>query len=284
MWNLSKQGGFMKKIYCLAIFMMATNCGDADNSMSLEGPHIALSVKQSKSHNPNISHGQIDHYTLTVTAADLKIPFTHVFGGDAEAGKITDIPTGSKRTLTMEAININQQVIRRGRVEGIDIVPGMFSTVEIVMHAVPIFVNIKDKSAVADRRLQFTLFGETGSELSLMEEASPTEAKNLVDQNTGKAVIDTASRDGLFLFTPEVMDHGLHHFKVLDVKNGEESTLVVSLYEQTVRPGLSLNSGGTARKIKNQSQLSTLGAFYYREKGDDHLGNETLLDVVDVAF
>lgn len=274
----------MKKIYCLAFLVVATNCGSSDNSMNLEGPHIALSVKQSKSHNPQISHGQIDHYTLTVTAPDLKIPFTHVFGGDAETGKITDIPIGSKRTLTMEAVNINQQVIRRGRAEGIDIVPGMFSTVEIVMHTVPIFVDIKDKSAVADRRLQFKLFGEAGSELGLVEEVNSAEAKNLVDQNTGRAAIDTSNREGLFTFTPQTMNQGLHFFKVLDVKNGEESTLAVSLYEQTVRPGLSLNSGGTAKKIKNQSQLSTLGAFYYREKGDDHLGNETLLDVVDVAF
>lgn len=274
----------MHSLFTVIVLLLIISCGGENNSMSLEGPHIALSVLQSKSHNPQISHGQIDHYTLTVTAPDLKIPFTHVFGGDAEAGKITDIPTGSKRTLTMEAVNINQQVIRRGRVEGIDIVPGMFSTVEIVMHAVPIFVNIKDKSAVADRRLQFTLFGEAGSELNLMETVGSAEAKNLVDQNSGRAGIDTSNREGLFTFTPQTMDQGLHFFKVLDVKNGEESTLAVSLYEQTVRPGLSLNSGGTASKIKNQSQLSTLGAFYYREKGDDHLGNETLLDVVDVAF
>lgn len=256
--------------------------GDADFS----NKNLALTVSGSKSFNPNIIHGQIDYYQLTVTADDLAAPFTQRFSGEADSGKMVGIPTGTGRTVLVEAVNPNGLVIRRGKAEGVTIAPGLMSHVEIVMHSVPIFTNVANKSAVTAGRLSFGIFGEPGSVLEVLEVEGEI-PETIIDSDTGNAVVDTSPADGLFRHHPSAeYDAGTRTFRIRDRSTDEATDVTLLLCEDTTRPGIAVTAGGTVSRIGDDLVMTNAGQFYFRDvvTGDDSLNDATFLDVVDLMY
>ena len=125
---------FLPFIFVGIFALAACGGGGSQGDSDFSNKNLSLTVSGSKSFNPNIIHGQIDHYLMTVSADDLAAPFIERFSGEAASGKMVGIPAGTGRTILVEAVNPNGLVIRRGKAEGVTIAPGMMSHVEIVMY------------------------------------------------------------------------------------------------------------------------------------------------------
>lgn len=274
-----------KLFLVVSIIALMAGCSSGDGEKAFSGKNLAITVSGSRSFNPNIIHGRIDYYLITITAQDLNIPFTQRFGGDSESATMLGIPTGTGRTILIEAYNPNGLVIRRGQREGIDIIPNQISHVEIAMHSVPIFTNIADKSAISGRRLIFEIFGEPGSRLEI-QYGEGEAAKVCVDTKTDKALVNTTDEEGLFTFLPEEFEEGIHTFSVSDLDSREASDVTISLFDSTVRPGIAINSGGYLKRHGDEMVLVGAGQPNYRrtEVGDEDLGGATLIDVVEMMY
>lgn len=273
----------MKKlIIALAIFFVA--CAGSDD-VEFTGRNLALTVSGSQSFNPDIIHGKIEYYQITVTGPDLNEPFIQKFGGNSDSAQMLGIPNGTDRTIIVEAVNPNGQVIRRGKKEGVPIVAGQFTHIEIVMVSVPIFTNLADRSAISGKRLAFEIFGEPGSKLEIMEVIGE-EASPVMERQSGRLLVNTSNNEGLFWHEPAEMNFGLHSFEVVDDVTQESSQITVTLYAGTVRPGISVNSGGYVRRQGEETVFAGAGQAYFRQVilGEEHLGNETMLDIVSMIY
>lgn len=269
----------------LALIVLAACSGFGEGDVGIEGRNLAITALNSRSFNPDIVHGRIDYYQIKVTAPDLKIPFVARFGGSVDAAKMPGIPTGVDRTIAIEAINPNGLVIRRGAKEGVSVIPGEYSHIEIVMHSVPIFTNVADKSAVCNTNMDFRVFGEPGSKLEILEKMGG-DMKAVIEPTTGRALVNTAPEEGMFEHTPGELKLGVHSFMVRDVDSEESSEVTLTLYQATVRPGIALVSGGRVVRQGDEMVMAGVGQSYYRPViyGEEHLGNDTLLDVVDMIY
>lgn len=275
-------------VECVFLVLLAA-CAESGGDSYLQqitGKNLAITISGSRSFNPDIVHGHIDHYVLSITAPDLNTPFVQQYGGDAESASILGIPKGVDRILSVEAFNPNGIVIRRGIREGISILPGQFTHVEIVMLPVPIFTNLTDKSAMANSRLVFEVFSEPGSQLEVEHQNAGQSVAAILDKETGKSLVNTSNPQGLFSLVPDPMDYGVHTFTVSDLKTGESSSVTISLYSNTVRAGMGVNSGGQLGVQGDDLVMSALGQPYYRnaDESEGHLGNVTLLDIVDTLY
>lgn len=270
---------------CFVFLLTASAACSSGGSGGLEvsGENLSLRVTGSRSFNPDIVHGRIDYYQLKITAPDLNIPFVQKVGGQSASASLVGIPAGSNRTLTVEAFNPNGLVIRRGKKEGLSILPGQVSKAEVVMVSVPIFTNIADRSAVSGNRLVFGVFAEPGSTLQIFEAGGE---EPLTDHPAGSTWVDTQNNtEGLFSFNPGALALGSHSFTLRDDETGESSTVALTLYNRTVRPGLGVNSGGVVRSQNDELILSGAGQFYYRPTTNtDTSANATLLDVVELFY
>lgn len=277
---------FLPFIFVGIFALAACGGGGSQGDSDFSNKNLSLTVSGSKSFNPNIIHGQIDYYLMTVSADDLAAPFIERFSGEAASGKMVGIPAGTGRTILVEAVNPNGLVIRRGKAEGVTIAPGMMSHVEIVMHTVPIFTNLANKSAVAVGRLAFHLFGEPGSKLEVME-VTGDETAPIVDATRGELMVDTSNAEGLFRHQPgDEYDVGPRTFRVWDADSGEASDITLLFYEPTTRPGIAVTAGGAVRRLGDELVLTNAGQFYFRdvEIGAESLSESAFLDVVDLMY
>lgn len=268
----------------VSLILISTVNNSCSNNFDASGKNLAVTISGSRSFNPDIIHGQIDYYQITITAPDMDVEFTDRFDGDSSSARMLGIPSGPSRHILVEAFNPNGKVIRRGDKGGVTIMGGKSTHVEIVMNSVPIFTNINDKSAVSGSRVNFGIFGEPDSQLELLDVTGGKNEK-IVDR-TGKAKIDTSNEEGLFSVDPQEFSPGLFSFKIHDIETGESSTVTITLYESTVRPGLGINSGGYAKQKEEELILANTGQPYHREVGydDADLGYGTLLDVIDAIY
>lgn len=266
----------------LSISLLSSCSGDGGGPAQ---KNLGLTISGSRSFNTDIIHGQIDHYRLTVTGPDINKEITQDFGGASEAAQMGGVPVGTDRTITVEAINPNGVVIRRGKVEGVTITAGVFSELSIVMHSVPIFTNVTDKSAVAGRRLGLEIFGEPGSELEILTRDSGAE-EIMTSRSAGKALVDTSKESGLFVMDPLELTPGLHTFCVRDRNTQEITEVTFTIYDHLTRPGISINAGGVAKQMQDELVLSGAGQPYFNEVYADNiaLGNTALLDVVELLY
>lgn len=276
----------MKKIITIILSLfftqIACSSGGQSENTTFSSKNLAITVSGSRSFNPDIEHGQIDYYQITISAADLEDDYVERFAGDAGEAKMMGIPQGESRTILVEAYNPNGMVIRRGIKEGVTIQAGYFTDVEIVMYSVPIFTNITDNSAISGERFGFEIFGEPSSQIEIYD-VGEEETQKIVDQNTGNALVDTSNTEGLFSLTPSDYDDDVYTFQVKDAKTGESSEVTVTLLSSTFRPGVGLNSGGTIFQTETEMICGNVGQITYRSLNDqsENLGLATLLEVME---
>ncbi len=265
-------------------FLIACS-GSGGGGARVNGKNLSLTVSGSRSFNPNIPSGQISYYQMTLTAADLATPFVAKFDGSAESAQMLGVPTGTDRTLLIEAINPNGLVIRRGKKEGVSIVGGQSTAVDIVMNSVPIFTNISNNSKVAGNRLQFDIFGEPNSKLQVSEVTADGNT-SISDSVNDSAWVDTSNVQGAFSVDPAAFSYGLHTFEVCDEETHESSQVEMMLYQPDVRPGITINSGGRVSQQGGEMVLVSTGQPYFKavSQGNNNLGNETLLDIVPMIY
>jgi hypothetical protein len=205
---------------------------------------MKLVVKGSKSFNPNINHGKIVTYRVTISGEGIDQSIVAEFDGTATEGVIEGIPTGGGRQIVVEAINPNDAIIRQGEKGDVTVEGGRVAEVEVTLESVPIFTNIADGNSLDNTRLIFQIFSDPQNPVVVVEDATSAEASALADVSTQTTEINLDVSTGLGKLAPVLQPAGQHKYTVRNINTGRSSTVTVGLMDGTKRKGAPFFAAG----------------------------------------
>jgi len=210
----------------LLLSIMLTSCGGGGAGGRSGGATgiVKMLVSNSRSFNPNIPHGKILKYKVTVAGPGMEGPIESFFDGDADAGVVDGVPSGADRTVTVEAVNPNNVIIRAGEASGIAISPGELTEVRVDMASVPIFANLSDGNSVPNTFFVARVFSEPDSPVTVEDEMDGSKAA-LTDLASGGTEVLPDASTFFAVVKPALLAPGPHRFTVRNLKNGRSSTV-----------------------------------------------------------
>ena len=182
-------------------------------------------------------------FRVVISGADFAPPIEVSFAGDTTKGTISGIPIGADRTVLIEAINSNGQVIRKREMRGISIEGGGPTAVQATLLSIPWVTNIKDGSVIPLNRLMFLGYGEPAGSVEVMDQFEGVSA-SLSDITTAQPSVSPSRSDGSFFFRPQTLSPGKHTFEFRDPQTKESSKLTVTLVTVHRVPGTFVEFGG----------------------------------------
>ena len=221
-----------------------SGCGGGEGyvSIGLEGAGIPVELA---AQNPVL---QITQFRATVTGDDIEAPIVATAEPTATEIRIETVPYGDNRTILVEAVNARGDVLRRRRIEGLEIRKGVVSNVRGRMNTVPIALNLTAGTVIPIGRFRIDGFGEQGSSIRVISEAesgaipfSPSESDLLP---LASASIDT----GLFQFSQRPSAFGKQTITLRDESTGESSQVEVYIVNGDL-PGRRLSAAGSVNPI-----------------------------------
>lgn len=256
---------FLLSFLFSSLFFFQLHCGGGEEGkIEFISDNLALVVSNTQSFNPNINHGKIIYYEITVTGPDLGKKFIKRFSTKTRRARVLGIPVGKSRTILVEAFNANGVVIRRAKKEGVAIEGAKLTQVQLAMDAVPIFTNVADKGLVRHAKTRLGIFGEPNSRLRIHEIDDEGDALEVwVNRSTHVAYVDTSSDEGLFYFDLPRVELGIHRFRVTDENTGESSTIQASFYADKMQPGWNFVSGGDLVDEGETRMMTSVGQFFW---------------------
>lgn len=239
----------MKRTYLMIAilgFAIATlgGCGGGEGyvSIDLEGAGIPAELA---AQNPIL---EITQFRATVTGDDIEAPIVATAEPTATEIRIETVPYGDNRTILVEAVNARGDVLRRRRIEGLEIRKGVVSNVRGRMNTVPIALNLTPGSIIPVGRFRIDGFGEQGSSIRVISESdsgaipfSPSESDLLP---LASASIDT----GLFEFAQRPSSFGKQTITLRDESTGESSQVEVYIVNGDL-PGRRLSAAGSVNPV-----------------------------------
>lgn len=200
---------------------------------------------------------KVRRFRIIVEGTDLSEPFELALPVETQKTLLADIPEGQTRILTVEALNLYGEVVRRRRLEGITIDKEIREPIVVSLLTVPLFTNLRDGNVVVVSRLEILGVGEPGGRVEIEDQHQGT-AEMLVDQSTGQLRLSTSQDLGQFGLVPPSLGLGLHLFRVRDVETGEQSEKLVRLIPAGSMPGSALTAVGHV----DHSHVSSGGTPY----------------------
>lgn len=170
----------------------------------------------------NVSNavGAINQYRLKISGEGLS-PIEQTFSSQAAGVVMNGIPAGANRTIQIQALNVQGQVLREGIVENIFIEAGKQQTLEISLQAVPLLLNLKEGTALSNQRLYFRILTDPNHRVGV---------EGLSDVVTGEGEV-AAKENGELRFYPGVLAAGDHTFHIFDKDSGKSVALSLHLWE-----------------------------------------------------
>ncbi len=236
----------MRYLTLALIFAFLCSCGGSSPVRSrCDGScgAMQLSVKGSKSFNPNVEHGRIVAYRVTITGDGMDEPVVAEFDGQATEGTIDGVPAGSGRRIAVEAVNPNGASIREGEAANVQVEGGRTADVEVSLESVPIFTNIADGNNVENTRLIFGIFAEPSGQV-VIEETTNAAASILADAATNENEVALDVATGLGRFAPAMQSVGVKTYQVRNTATGRRSIVTVNLTDGSKRRGAPFLAGG----------------------------------------
>lgn len=188
---------------------------------------------------------KIAGFQALVTAGDIETPITATAEASADQIEIRGIPYGENRTILVEALNSRGDVLRRRRLEGLEIKKGVVSNVEGRWNTVPLALNLADGSVLSAERFRVLGFGEPGSPIrvSSVSDAGGAVAFVSLNETVPQTVVSPSLSSGLFNFRQRPSALGRQTLTLRDENNGETSSVTVYVIEGEP-PGRRLVSAG----------------------------------------
>lgn len=234
-------------MFVIVLFLLASCGGGATSSdpSTCTGACgvVKLVVNGSQSFNPNIEHGRIVTYRVTISGDGIDSPITAEFDGTATEGVINGIPTGGGRQLVVEAVNPNSAIIRQGEKSDVKVEGGKTAEVEVTLESVPIFTNLADGNDLDNTRLAFQIFSDPANPV-VVEDVTSDAPSALADVSTQAAEINPDTSTGFGKLAPVLQSTGQHKYTVRNVNTGRYSTVVVNLMDGTKRKGAPFFAAG----------------------------------------
>ena len=253
-----------RTIFFLFLILALSACGhqtgDPQKAPGGLSGAVKATVTGSKSFNPNISHGDIKSYKVTVTSGDMETPIEAFFDGSAGSGVVENVPAGRDRIVKVEAINSNEKIIRAGEETGLVIVAGETAEAQIEMESVPVFANLNDGNAIPNTRFIARVFSDPADSVTIEDEFEGVSLP-LFDLNLNDDELRPDMSNGEARFSPAPLPAGEHRLTVKNVRTGRSSTVTVRLTDGTKLRPAPLYSGGTAGGVRVGGPL-TQGVAY----------------------
>jgi hypothetical protein len=204
---------------------------------------IKAVVTGSKSFNPNVSHGQIKKFKVTILAEDIAEPIMAVFDGTEESGVVEHVPAGLNRTIKIEAVNPNEKVIRAGETAGLEVIGGEEVLADVSMESVPVFANLADGSVIPNTRFVARVFSDPSDKVVIEDKFKGTTLP-MFDLNSNDDELFPDAATGLVGFAPSPLAVGEHELTVKNARTGRANTVSIRITDGTKMKPAPLYSGG----------------------------------------
>lgn len=187
-----------------------------------------------------------------VVERDGHAPLEQTISKEAKGLMIGNLPQGWLRRIRLMAMNLRGQVLREGEIENIWIESGVAIRLEMVLKAVPVFLNVFDGGYLSNRRLFFRLFSDPGHRLAVQTD------RVLTDGLSQKEELPTDAR-GEALFYSADFSAGTYTFTVRDLDTEKFSTVTLGLWEGQGVVAAPLFAGGLTRADPPAAAFSRVG-------------------------
>jgi len=232
-----------QRYFLVMVTAFALSCGGGDSSYLNTGS-IQATVTNSKSFNPNISHGRIGRYKMTVTGSDFEMPVVAYFDGASKSGTVDGVPVGRGRTIKVEAINSNNQTVRGGEAYDLQIGKNQVTEADVNMDPVPIFTNVANGNVIPNTRLKMQVYSDPNDPV-VIEDNCDGDLSLMLDVSTGDTEIFPNPSTGLAQFRPPLVLAGAHEFTVKSSLTGRSTTVRVRVTDGEKNSPAPLYSGAS---------------------------------------
>ena len=249
--------------FVFLIFLFSLGCGQGGGAQG----YLQLFLKAQQAFNPNIDHGVVQYYKVTITSENQSQPLVHYFRAGTEKAKFLGFPHGEVLQVTIDIINANGIVVRRGRSQEIVIQKGEVLPVEIFVNNVPIFANVKNGATVVHNRFLPKIFAPGEITFQLQDEFSD-QVHLLQDEFT---------QDFSFSISPNIatsirpifiqsLEPGVHGLIVEDPETKEKTEIEIQVIEGTNRKVLPTTAGGYVGAMGSFEKNSRSSLWEYHQK------------------
>lgn len=208
-----------------------------DNSRAPEG-FTALSLSDLPS--PRLV---VSKFRVTVSGEGIDPSMISEADATSTEIEVLDIPPGPNRSILIEALNSDSEVIRRRQIDGLTISPGVVTPIKTSLNTVPLILNLRNGNIVEARNLKISGFGEPGSTISVTTQTKDGSPISLSESAGGGSVISPSLSTGIFDLVPSQSLSGRQTIVVTDDGSGESSSVEV-LIIQSGPPGRRLSAAG----------------------------------------
>lgn len=238
----------MKKVLLVFAALMAASCAGEKVKTSLgDLGNIVVKVSGAKSFNPNISHGKIAEYVVTISGEPLETPVSMHVGGDDASASFDGLPAGNYK-IVCDAINENGLVIKTGITNDVVVSAGEVSDADVEMMAVPVFANVVTGAVVANTRFSPKIFVGSDEPVEIEDEFNGV-ILPLMDLSNGESEIYPDASNGMASAKFGPLAAGPHKLKVKNVVNGMESEVEVTLVDGSKISAAPLFAGGSSQSV-----------------------------------
>lgn len=215
-----------------------------------EAGYLQLSVHSLNTPSQNEA-ATIAAYKIIVER-DGYAPLEQTISKEARGLTIRRLPQGWLRRIRLMALNLRGDVLREGMIENVFVESGKEMRLEMVLKAVPIFLNAADGGFLSNRRLFFRIFSDPGHRLVVQTDRA------LTDGLSQKEELVTDAR-GEALFYSADFSAGTYTFTVQDLDTGNFSAVTLELWEGQGIIAAPLFAGGLTRAEAPAAAFSRVG-------------------------
>lgn len=192
-----------------------------------------------------IDHGQLREYRITILAGEGSTPIVRYFPAGTAEARFDSFAAGSMLDITAEVINVNGQVIRRGRVEDLKIEGGRIVPVDMSVNPVPIFANLREGARVPQNRFLPRVFVAGSTELELWDHTD-SGVRQLVNALTAEPSfsLSDSAEPHVAALSVGILPTGQHELSLRDARSGESSQVSIEILPPVRKQILPSTAGG----------------------------------------
>ncbi len=158
----------MKNFIIIFLCFIFLNCSGGSHGNAGSSGFLALTFEEHDEFNPDAAPGIIDNFKITISGKGIS-PIVRYFTSDTQQAQFDGFPAGSVIQITVEAINQNGFVIRRGYSESVTIQSNQTSQATVEIFNVPIFTNVKPSGYINVDRFVPKVFAPGGIQFELSD-------------------------------------------------------------------------------------------------------------------
>lgn len=256
------------KLILITFLILFTACGSGS---TVNNPgFLSLDFVPAQNFDPNADHGQVSKYKLTITGSALETDMETYYPVDTEAVTLEGFAGGSTIRVMIEAINVNDVCVRRGRSDDISIKGGQNVSASVTVNNVPIFANVRDGATVYNNRFVPKIFAPGAIDFQISDLFNESNSI-IVDQISNESVFSISESSDLSILTinAPTLANGTHQLTVKDEDTDESSTIQVTVLDGTRQKGLLTTSGnylGSLMSPANANEYNLATYFNWQVK------------------